>query len=56
MEGQTLYCVRQFPDFVDSIAFVNKLVEPAQAGNHHPNLENSDNKVKIILTTHDAGG
>lgn len=56
VEGKNLYCVRQFPDFVDSIAFVNKLVEPAIAANHHPDEEISDNKVKIILTTHDAGG
>jgi 4a-hydroxytetrahydrobiopterin dehydratase len=56
VEGQTLYCVRQFPDFVDAIAFVNKLVEPAEAASHHPDMEISYNKVKIILTTHDAGG
>jgi 4a-hydroxytetrahydrobiopterin dehydratase len=56
VEGKNLYCVRQFPDFVDSIAFVNKLVEPAIAVSHHPDLEISYNKVKIILTTHDAGG
>jgi 4a-hydroxytetrahydrobiopterin dehydratase len=35
---------------------VNKLVEPAESAGHHPDIEISYNKVKILLTTHDAGG
>jgi 4a-hydroxytetrahydrobiopterin dehydratase len=36
--------------------FVNKLVEPAEAAGHHPDIAISYNKVTISLTTHDAGG
>lgn len=36
--------------------FVNKLVEPAEAAGHHPDLSISYNKVTVSLTSHDAGG
>jgi 4a-hydroxytetrahydrobiopterin dehydratase len=41
---------------VEAIAFVNQIVEPAEAAGHHPDLEISYNKVTVSLTTHDAGG
>lgn len=56
LDGKKLRLTRTFKDFVEAIAFVNKLVEPAQAAGHHPDLEISYNKVTITLTTHDAGG
>ncbi len=56
VEGKKLRATRTFKDFVEAIAFVNKLVEPAEAAGHHPDLEISYNKVTITLTTHDAGG
>ena len=56
VEGKQLRCVKKFKDFVEAIAFVNKLVAPAEAASHHPDLEISYNKVTINLTTHDAGG
>lgn len=46
----------KFKGFVEAIAFVNKIVEPAEAAGHHPDLAISYNKVKVTLTTHDAGG
>ncbi|AFY81570.1 4a-hydroxytetrahydrobiopterin dehydratase [Oscillatoria acuminata] len=55
-EGKMLHCERKFKDFVEAIAFVNQLVEPAETAAHHPDLEISYNKVTISLTTHDAGG
>ncbi len=55
VEGKTLRLTRNFKDFVEAIAFVNTLVEPAEAAGHHPDLEISYNKVTITLTTHDAG-
>lgn len=51
-----LQCSRKFKDFVQAIEFVNKLVEPAESAGHHPDIEISYNKVKLTLTTHDAGG
>ncbi|NJK49666.1 4a-hydroxytetrahydrobiopterin dehydratase [Candidatus Gracilibacteria bacterium] len=46
----------EFKNFVDAIAFVNRLVEPAEAAGHHPDLIISYNRVTVSLTTHDAGG
>jgi 4a-hydroxytetrahydrobiopterin dehydratase len=56
VEGSKLECNRKFKDFIQAIEFINKLVEPAESAGHHPDLEISYNKVKITLTTHDAGG
>ncbi|MBD2633845.1 4a-hydroxytetrahydrobiopterin dehydratase [Limnothrix sp. FACHB-881] len=56
LEGSTIVCRRRFADFITAIAFVNQLVEPAEAANHHPDLEISYNKVTITLSTHDEGG
>jgi 4a-hydroxytetrahydrobiopterin dehydratase len=53
---RALVCERVFADFVTAIAFVNQLVEPAEAANHHPDLAISYNRVTITLTTHDEGG
>ena len=56
VEGNQLRCTRKFQDFIEAIAFVNKLVEPSEAAAHHPDIEISYNKVTVNLTTHDAGG
>ena len=56
VEGSKLQTTRKFKDFIAAIEFVNKLVEPAESAGHHPDIEISYNKVKITLTTHDAGG
>ncbi|WP_088239727.1 4a-hydroxytetrahydrobiopterin dehydratase [Calothrix rhizosoleniae] len=56
VEGRMLICNRLFADFVEAIDFVNRLVAPAESAGHHPDIEISYNKVKIQLTTHDAGG
>lgn len=56
LEGKTLKTTKVFEGFPDAIAFVNKLVDPAEAAGHHPDLVISYNKVTIRLTTHDAGG
>jgi 4a-hydroxytetrahydrobiopterin dehydratase len=43
-------------DFVGSVAFVEKLVEPAEGMNHHPDLEISWSKVRVLITNHAEGG
>jgi len=43
-------------DFVGSVRFVDSLVEPAEAMNHHPDLEISWATVKVLLSTHSEGG
>ncbi|MGB5962539.1 MAG: 4a-hydroxytetrahydrobiopterin dehydratase [Coleofasciculaceae cyanobacterium] len=56
VEGKELQRTFKFKDFVEAIAFINKIVEPAETAGHHPDLAISYNKVKVTLTTHDAGG
>ena len=55
-EGQTITRTFEFKNFVEAIAFVDRLVEPAEAAAHHPDLAISYNKVTVSLTSHDAGG
>jgi 4a-hydroxytetrahydrobiopterin dehydratase len=43
-------------DFVGSVKFVESLVNPAEAMNHHPDLEISWDKVKVTITNHAEGG
>jgi 4a-hydroxytetrahydrobiopterin dehydratase len=43
-------------DFVGSVAFVSSLVEPAEAMNHHPDLEISWDTVTVTISTHSEGG
>jgi 4a-hydroxytetrahydrobiopterin dehydratase len=43
-------------DFVGSVKFVDGLVAPAEAMNHHPDLEISWATVKVTLSTHSEGG
>jgi 4a-hydroxytetrahydrobiopterin dehydratase len=56
LENSTLICTYEFENFVESVAFVNQLVAPAEAANHHPDVSIAYNRVTISLTTHDAGG
>lgn len=55
-DGEALYYTRTFENFVEAIAFVNRLVQPAEAAGHHPDITINYNKVALSLTTHDAGG
>jgi 4a-hydroxytetrahydrobiopterin dehydratase len=54
--GQRLIRELRFPNFVTAVGYVNRLVEPAEALGHHPDLEVGWGRVVISLTTHDAGG
>ncbi len=45
-----------FADFKTALAFVNKIGELAEEVNHHPDVELGWGRVKVMLTTHDAGG
>ncbi|NJL23247.1 MAG: 4a-hydroxytetrahydrobiopterin dehydratase [Leptolyngbyaceae cyanobacterium SM1_3_5] len=56
LSDRQIESTRRFRDFIEAIAFVNRLVEPAEAAGHHPDITISYNRVTIVLTTHDAGG
>lgn len=46
----------EFKDFIEAFGFMTQVALLAQQANHHPEWSNVYNKVKIQLTTHDAGG
>jgi 4a-hydroxytetrahydrobiopterin dehydratase len=43
-------------DFVGSVEFVSRMVEPAEEMNHHPDLSVSWSEVTVSITNHAAGG
>lgn len=45
-----------FDDFVGAMGFIVQVGVLAERANHHPNLNNVYNRVRIALSTHDAGG
>ena len=55
-DGRSLTRTYKFAGFPEAVAFVNGLVGPAEAMNHHPDVAISYNRVTVTLTTHDAGG
>ncbi|MDJ0528931.1 MAG: 4a-hydroxytetrahydrobiopterin dehydratase, partial [Microcystis sp. M53600_WE12] len=46
----------KFNNFIEAIAFVNRLVTPAESLGHHPDITINYNRVTLSLTTHDVGG
>ena len=55
-KGATIARTFQFKDFPAAIKFVNALARLAEKANHHPDIDIRWNKVKLTLSTHDAGG
>lgn len=45
-----------FKDFRQAMNFVNRVAQIAEAQDHHPDITISYNKVKLELSTHEAGG
>jgi 4a-hydroxytetrahydrobiopterin dehydratase len=45
-----------FKDFVEAMAFVNRVAGVAEAAGHHPDIDIRYNKVVLGLVSHDAGG
>ena len=45
-----------FKDFVEAMAFVNRVAATAEAVGHHPDIDIRFNQVTLTLTTHDEGG
>jgi 4a-hydroxytetrahydrobiopterin dehydratase len=52
------YIVKSFDrgDFVGSVKFVDSMVEPAEAMNHHPDIAISWSQVEVAISTHAEGG
>jgi 4a-hydroxytetrahydrobiopterin dehydratase len=45
-----------FADFVEAMAFVNRVAAMAEEAGHHPDIDIRYNRVRLGLVTHDAGG
>lgn len=56
VEGINLTKRIKYANFVEALAYVNRLGELAEAANHHPDIQFGWGYVTILLTTHDAGG
>ena len=46
----------RFKDFLEALAFANRVGAEAEEADHHPDLHVSYGRLRVELTTHDAGG
>ena len=46
----------KFDNFIEAFGFMSKVALLSEKMDHHPDWQNTYNKVKINLTTHDQGG
>jgi 4a-hydroxytetrahydrobiopterin dehydratase len=56
LEGAQIAKTFQFKDFVAALQFVNRVGEAAEQAGHHPDIDIRYNRVRLGLSTHDAGG
>ena len=56
IENQTIKKEFKFDNFIDAFGFMSKVALLSEKMDHHPDWQNTYNKVKINLTTHDKGG
>lgn len=55
-DGETIVRQFEFADFVAALGFITQVGVLAERANHHPELTNVYNRVRVALSTHDAGG
>jgi 4a-hydroxytetrahydrobiopterin dehydratase len=53
-EGGEIFKWYKFRRFPDAVAFLQRIVEPAERLNHHPDIENHYNRVRVALHTWSA--
>ena len=54
--GKALERTFELENFVEALAFVNRVGELAEAENHHPDIAIHYNRVTLRWWTHTAGG
>ncbi|MFO7590956.1 MAG: 4a-hydroxytetrahydrobiopterin dehydratase [Acidimicrobiia bacterium] len=55
-EGDEIVRVFELETFPAAIAFVDRVAVLAEEADHHPDLDIRYRRVRVALTTHDAGG
>jgi 4a-hydroxytetrahydrobiopterin dehydratase len=55
-DGKALRRAFGFPDFYETMAFVNAVAWIANAEDHHPDLEVGYDYCRLTLSTHSVGG
>lgn len=55
-QGDALRRTFTFAGFPEALAFAQTLIAPAEAMNHHPDVDIRYNRVIVTLSTHDSGG
>jgi len=56
-EGSTIVRAVEFENFAAAMGYVNRVADAAEAANHHPDITvHGWNKVRLVLSTHSAGG
>jgi len=56
LDDDALIRVIRWKNFVEALAYVNRVGEVAEAAGHHPDIGIIWNEVTLRLRTHDAGG
>ncbi len=54
-EGEAMVREWTFPDFAAALAFVLQVAAVSEKANHHPDIDIRYNRVRLLLTSHDAG-
>ncbi|MFN0062892.1 MAG: 4a-hydroxytetrahydrobiopterin dehydratase [Myxococcaceae bacterium] len=55
-DGEAIVRTYEAATFLEGIAFVQRVAQAAEEANHHPDIDIRYRKVRLLLTTHDAGG
>jgi len=56
LEGDAITKQYTFKDFVEAIAFVNRLAPEAEKADHHPDILINYKRVTLTYSTHSEGG
>ena len=56
LAGRAIVKEFTFAGFPEAVAFVSRLVAPAEAADHHPDLEIHYRRVVVTYTSHSDGG
>jgi 4a-hydroxytetrahydrobiopterin dehydratase len=56
LDGSAIVKRITFRDFGEAVRFVDRLVQPSDAQNHHPDVAIHWNELEIRLWTHASGG